>query len=78
MSTLEKTISLLGGMSEKQIEAIYSYARFLNSQAELEQTKNSDSIDAIFDSIEGALMDSGKTLTDYREERIRERYGIAD
>ena len=62
MSTLEKTISLLGGMSEQQIEEVYSYARFLNSQAELEQAKNSDSIDAIFDSIAGVLMDSGKML----------------
>lgn len=62
MSTLEKTISLLGGMSENQIEAIYSYARFLNSQVELEQVKNADSIDAIFDSIAGVLGNSGKML----------------
>lgn len=78
MSILEKTINLLGGMAENQIEAIYSYARFLTSQAEEEQEKTSRSLTEIFDNIVGALEDTGKDLADYREERIRERYGTVN
>ena len=36
MSTLEKTIDLLGSVPESQTKAIYSYARFLSLQAQAE------------------------------------------
>ena len=72
MSTLEKTIDLLSHMSEDQLEKVYSYARFLNSQGEDPQQKISEPLEKNFGNIVGILPDSGKTLEEYREERIRE------
>ena len=39
MSTLEKTISMLNDMPEKQIEIVYSYVAFLKTQYEKERIK---------------------------------------
>lgn len=78
MSTLEKTINLLNALPERQIEVIYSFVQFLSSQQMVEAPAAEESLDAIFDSIVGALPDTGKTLEQYKEERIRERYEIAD
>lgn len=78
MSTLEKTIDLLNTMPEYQIENIYSYARFLHSQNNREKEKREESIDSILDSLVGVISDDGKTLEEYREERRKERYGLAD
>ncbi len=61
MSTLEKTIDLLNTLPENQIETIYTFVQFLSSQ----QTKEIPG---------GAIPDTGKTLKEYREERMRERY----
>lgn len=78
MSTLEKTIDLLHTMSEYQVENIYSYARFLRSQDKRKQESREESIDSILNSLIGAVPDDGKTLSEYREERRRERYGCID
>lgn len=37
MSTLEKTISMLNDLPEKQIEIVYSYVAFLKTQSEKEK-----------------------------------------
>ena len=76
MSTLEKTIDLLSHLSENQLEKIYSYVRFLNSQGEELQQKTSEPLEKVFGNIVGVLQDSGKSLEEYREERIREQYGV--
>ena len=76
MSTLEKTVDLLSGLSESQLENIYSYVRFLNSQGEGMPQKSSEPIEKVFENLVGILNDSGKTLGEYREERIREQYGV--
>ena len=76
MSTLEKTIDLLSHLSENQLENIYSYVRFLNSQGEKQQQKTSEPLEKVFGNIVGVLQDSGKTLEEYREERIKEQYGV--
>lgn len=76
MSTLEKTIDLLSHLSENQLENIYSYVRFLNAQAEESQQKTSEPLEKVFGNIVGVLQDTGKSLEDYREERIREQYGV--
>ncbi|MCH5271769.1 MAG: hypothetical protein J1E83_13695 [Lachnospiraceae bacterium] len=76
MSTLEKTIDLLSHLSENQLENIYSYVRFLNAQAEESQQKTSESLETVFGNIVGVLQDTGKSLEDYREERVREQYGV--
>lgn len=61
MSTLEKTINLLNTMPEYQLENIYSYARFLRSQNKSKQENQEESIDAILDSLVGAISDDRKT-----------------
>lgn len=76
MSTLEKTIDLLRHLSENQLENIYSYVRFLNSQGEESQQKTSEPLETVFGNIVGVLQDTGKSLEDYREERIRKQYGV--
>ena len=78
MSTLEKTIHLLNTLPENQIETIYSFVQFLSSQQTIERPSGEESLDDIFESIVGAVPDTGKSLEEYREERIRERYEVAD
>lgn len=71
MSTLEKTIRLLNTLAEKQIENINSYVLFLAAQQ-----KEKESVDDIIENIVGAVGDSGKSLEEYREERITEKYEV--
>lgn len=78
MSTLEKTIDILNTLPENQIEIIYNYVQFLNSQQVGTEQKSEETISEIFRNLVGALPDSGKTLEQYREERIKERYEITD
>ncbi|MBQ9610383.1 MAG: hypothetical protein IJV15_13200 [Lachnospiraceae bacterium] len=78
MSTLQKTINILNKLSEKQIESIYSYVQFVSSQQENQTQTNIEDVDDILNHIIGIIPDSGKSLGDYREERIRERYGHID
>ena len=74
MSTLEKTINLLNALSENQIETIYSFVQFLSSQQTKEMPGGEKSLDDILENIVGVIPDTGKTLEEYREERMRERY----
>lgn len=74
MSTLEKTIDLLHALPENQVEVIYSFVQFLSSQQKTEKPAKEESLDDIFKNLVGVLPDTGKTLEEYREERIRERY----
>lgn len=76
MSTLEKTISMLNDMPEKQIEIVYSYVSFLKTQSEKERIIKS--VDDILDSLIGIIPNNEKTLEDYKDERIAEKYGIND
>ncbi len=76
MSTLEKTIDLLNVLPEKQIETIYHFAQFLNAQQEMEKAVSVENLDDIFEKIVGVVPDTGKTLEEYREERIKERYEV--
>lgn len=74
MSTLEKTINLLNTMPEYQVENIYSYAQFLSRQNRNQKMSNDESIDDILNSLVGVISDEGKTLEDYKEERINYSY----
>lgn len=78
MSTLEKTIDLLNVLPENQIEMIYNFVRFLNSQQIMEGPLGTESLDDIFSEIAGVIPDTGKTLEEYRGERIREKYEAAN
>ena len=74
MSTLEKTINLLNVLSESQIETIYSFVQFLSSQQTRKTSGSEKPLDEILENIVGVIPDTGKTLEEYREERMRERY----
>ena len=74
MSTLEKTINLLNALPENQIETIYSFVQFLSSQQTKEMPEGEKTLDDILGNIVGVIPDTGKTLEEYREERIKERY----
>jgi hypothetical protein len=78
MSTLEKTIDILNVLPENQIEIVYSYVRFIHSQQMNQEQRSLETVDDILDSLTGVLPDSGKTLEQYRRERVEERYDIAD
>lgn len=78
VSTLEKTIDLLNVLPENQIEMIYNFVRFLNSQQIMEGPLGTESLDDIFSEIVGVIPDTGKTLEEYRGERIREKYEAAN
>ena len=78
MSTLEKTIDLLYALPENQVDAIYSFVQFLSSQQKTEKLAVNESLDDIFKNIVGVLPDTGRTLEEYREERIRGKYEAAD
>lgn len=73
MSTLEKTIDMLHDLPENQVEVIYSFVQFLRFQQKTEKPAVKESLDDIFKNIVGVLPDTGKTLEEYREERIREK-----
>jgi CRISPR/Cas system-associated endonuclease Cas3-HD len=78
MSTLEKTIGILNKLTESQIEIIYNYAQFINSQQITIEQKKTETVDDVLESLVGILPDTGKTLEQYREERISDRYETAD
>lgn len=75
MSTLEKTINLLNKLPEKQLEIIYSYAQFICSQQSERKSMDANELNDVLNNIVGALPDTGKSLENYREERMMERYG---
>lgn len=78
MSTLEKTIDLLHALPENQVEVIYSFVQFLSSQQKTEKPVVEESLDDILGKLVGVLPDAGRTLEEYREERIRGKYETAD
>lgn len=77
MSTLEKTIDMLHDLPENQVEVIYSFVQFLSFQQKTEKPAVEESLDDIFRNIVGVLPDTGRTLEEHREERIREKYEAA-
>lgn len=76
MSTLEKNIRLLNTLTKKQIENINSYILFLVAQQKEKDVPGKESVDDIIENIVGAVGDSGKSLEEYREERITEKYEV--
>ena len=76
MSTLEKTINLLNELPEKQIEIIYSYVKFVSLQQIETERLDEEDISGTLENIIGVLSDTGKSLEDYREERMAERYEL--
>lgn len=79
MSSLEKSIQLLNTLPENEVEKVYGYIQFICSQHDTRKTPGMDeSIEDILDSITGSVPDSGKTLDEYKAERINGRYETTD
>lgn len=78
MSTLEKTIHLLNELPEKQLEIIHSYVQFISSQQQEYKSMDSDELDEVLNNLVGILPDTGKSLEDYREERMAKRYELTN
>lgn len=78
MSTLEKIINLLNKLPERKLEIIFSYAQFVSSQHSEHENIDEDELDDILNGLVGVLPDSGKSLDDYRGERIAERHEFVD
>lgn len=76
MSTLEKTIALIDDFSVSELEDVYRYALSIHSQRPLPDPDAN--LDDIFSHLVGLIPDTGKTLENYRNERMQERYGITD
>ncbi|RKI23054.1 hypothetical protein D7V82_17560 [bacterium 1xD8-6] len=78
MSILEKTIVLLNDLPENEIEVIYSFVQFLTSKQTAEKIVDTESLEDILNKIVGAVPDTGKTLEEYRKERLKGRYENVD
>ena len=78
MSILEKTIVLLNDLPENEIEVIYSFVQFLTSKQTAEKIVDTESLEDILNKIVGAVPDTGKTLEEYRKERLKGRYANVD
>ena len=77
MTTLEKTIDLLNVLPENQIETVYKFVRCISLQ-QAEKRPVMESLNDILGNIVGSVPDTGKSLKEYREERIREKYELAN
>ena len=75
MSKLDKTIQILRESSEQQLDMIYSYAQFINSQPVTDYCPRTESAKQIVNRLSGLIPDEGKSLDDYRMDRLEERYG---
>ncbi len=75
MSKLDKTIQILRALSEQQLDMIYNYAQFINSLPATEYRPRTESAEQIVSRLAGLIPDEGKSLEDYRMERLEERYG---
>lgn len=79
MSALEKSIQLLNTLPDNEVEKVYSFIQFICSQHTTKKISDTnENIEDILNSIIGSVPDTGKTLEEYKAERILERYEITD
>ena len=78
VSKLDRTIQALGALSEPQLDMIYNYAQSCRTQNAITHRPVPKNVGEIIDSLTGILHDDGKSLEDYRMERLEERYGPLD
>ena len=77
-SKLEKTIQILEDLSEQQLDMVYSYAQFLSERSAREARPRPRNAAQIVERLAGLIPDRGKSLEEYKEERLAERYGPFD
>ena len=78
VSKLDRTVQALSALSEPQLDVIYNYAQSCRTQNTITPRPVPKNVGEILDSITGILHDDGKSLEDYRMERLEERYGPFD
>lgn len=77
-STVLKLNSLLENLEEEDYEKAVSYIEFLVNTRKKKNIKNNKvDVDNIVNSLIGAVPDTGKTLKEYRNERLK-KYEISD
>lgn len=69
---------MLNDLPENEIEVIYSFVQFLTSKQTAEKIVDTESLEDILNKIVGAVPDTGKTLEEYRKERLKGRYENVD
>ncbi len=77
-SKLNKTMQVLSTLSDLQLDMIYNYAQFISTQPIVEYPQSNESAEQIVNRLAGLIPDEGKSLEDYRMERLEERYGPLD
>lgn len=75
MTSLEKSIQLLNTLPDSEVEKVYSYIQFICSQNTNRKISDTEeNIEDILNNITGSVPDTGKTLEEYKLERMHERY----
>lgn len=75
---------LLGDLEEEDYDKAVSYIEFLISARKKEKIKREalaedvEDVESIVKSLTGIIPDTGKTLEEYRNERLRKKYEISD
>ena len=78
VSKLDKTMQVLSTLSEPQLDMIYNYAQSFKKHNPIRPRPVPKNVGEIIDRLTGILPDEGKSLEDYRMERLEERYGPLD
>lgn len=68
---------LLESLNEEDYDKVVSYIEFLVESRNKKSVKNQTEVEAIIASLIGSVPDTGKTLEEYRSERLK-KYEVSD
>lgn len=68
---------LLESLNEEDYDKVISYIEFLVESRNKKSVKNQTEVEAIIASLIGSVPDTGKTLEEYRSERLK-KYEVSD
>lgn len=68
---------LLESLNEEDYDKVVSYIEFLVESRNKKSVKNQTEVKAIIASLIGSVPDTGKTLEEYRSERLK-KYEVSD
>ena len=74
MSTLERTINILNTLPVREIETIYEFVQFISLKQDKQTKGEKRPAKEVLADLVGVLPDSGKSLEEYRNERLQEKY----
>lgn len=72
LSKIDETVAILETLPEAQLEMVYRYAWNVKEKLSFDRTQKTS---LILERLTGIIPDDNKTLEDYRQERLAERYG---